>query len=607
MVKLLRQVIDHMLLTITSANLFPSTVVIHFKPERNTCCECHESLKVQKTRPGKRAATLAIGDFIAHETVYYCSGCGGVFHSTELRALIPENCNFGYDIIVFIGKSLFLRCRNYQEIRLELQRRNVWISESEIAFLAKKFVLYLGLLHRSVQRKTKRYMHLNGGYILHLDGTCDGGSPHLISVLDGITEIVLDNRKLPSESAEELIPFLESIKKSYGVPLAVVSDMGKGIALAVKEVFKNVPALICHYHFLKAVGKNLFGDENDIIREKLRKHNVRAVLKRTKSRLEKIIAGTTNLVNAMVIGIESERLPAECPLGAVPVVVAYTLISWVLDANSEGNGFGFPFDQSYLVFYQRLQEVSLRLHQLFRIQLKGDWKENKVYSKISHDLLGVINDSVLRKVSLRMEEKVAIFNRLRKAMRITMPENKRGLNDNGDRLFTMKTIEKEVGKFRAWLSKSKGYSEHKEYQKLVEQIDTYWEKLFADTIVVKTAAGRMLVQPQRTNNILEQFFRKLMRTYRKKNGFNSMERVLKTMLPDTPLTMNLKNKEYMQILLAGKKTLEERFAEIDSKKVRRRLEQSRIGTSTMYPQLKKIIRIPDLPESIVSLLYQVAS
>ena len=99
----------------------------------------------------------------------------------------------------------------------------------------------------------------------------------------------------------------------------------------------------------------------------------------------------------------------------------------------------------------------------------------------------------------------------------------------------------------------------------------------------------------------------MMRTYRKKNGFNSMERVLKTMLADTPLTMNLKNKEYMQILLAGKKTLEKRFAEIDSKEVHRRLEQSRTGTSTMYPQLKKIIRIPELPKSIVTLLNQVAS
>ncbi len=596
-----------MLLTVSAANLFPSTVVIHFEPERHTCTACHEALKVQKTNPGRRAATLAIGNFIAHETLCYCPACRRVFHSAEFRGLIPEHGNFGYDIIVFIGESLFLRCRNYQEIRVELQRRNIRISESEIAFLAKKFVLYLGVLHRSVQRKTKKYMRLNGGYILHLDGTCDGASPHLISVLDGITEIVLDNKKLPSENSEDLIPFLEGIKKAYGVPLAVVSDMGKGIALAVEEVFKSVSAFICHYHFLKSVGKNLFGDENDILREQLRKHNARVILTRTKNRLEKLIAATTDCFDAMVTGLEGEGLPVECRLSTIPVVAAYTLISWVLDSDAECNGFGFPFDQSYLVFYQRLQEAGRRFHQLFRIQLQGDWKENKVYSKISCDLHGVLNDSSLQKAALRMEPKVAVFNRLRTAMRITLPENKRGLNDNGELPSNMKTIEKEVGKFTAWVLKSKEYSGDKEYQKLVEQLDTYSDRLFADPIAVQTAAGKMLVQPQRTNNVLEQFFRKLMRSFRKKNGFNSVERVLKTMLPDTPLTMNLKNQEYMKILLAGKETLEQRFAEIDSSEVRRRLEESRNMTGAMHPQLKKLIRTPELPKSIVALLEQTAS
>ena len=448
---------------------------------------------------------------------------------------------------------------------------------------------------------------MNGGYILHLDGTCDGGSPHLISVLDGITKIVLDNRKLSSENAEDLISFLECIKGAYGVPLAVVSDMGKGIALAVKEVFKNVPAFICHFHFLKAIGKNLFGDENDIIRKRLRKYNVRVILRRTKKRLEKIIVSTKDIVPEIVKGIEHKKLSSGCTLGNLPAVATYTLISWVLDANAESNGFGFPFDQSYLVFYQRLQEASIRLHQLYRIQLQSDWTKNKVYSKISHDLLGVINDSDLKEAAFRMEEKVAVFNRLRKAMRITLPENKRGLNDDGDQAFKMKTIEKEVVKFRGRLLKSKGYSGHKEYHKLLEQIDSYWKKLFADPIVVTTAGGKMLVQPQRTNNILEQFFRKLMRGYRKKNGFNSVERVIKTMLPDTPLTMNLKNKEYMQIILAGKKTLEERFAEIDSREVRLGLAQSRVEISTIHPGIKKIIRIPNLPKVVVSLLEQAAS
>ena len=562
---------------------------------------------MQKTRPDKRAATLVIGDFIAHETVYYCPRCGRVFHSRELRALIPENCNFGYDIIVFIGESLFLRCRNYQEIRLELQQRNIMISESEIAFQAKKFVLYLGLLHKAVQRKTRKYMQMNGGYILHLDGTCDGGSPHLISALDGITEIVLDNRKLPSENAEDLIPFLKGIKKAYGVPLAVVSDMGKGIAAAVKEVFNNVSAFICHYHFLKAIGKALFGAERDIIREQLRKHKVRPILKRTRSRLESIIAGRKNVVNAIVTGIENEKLPAECELGAVPAMAAYTLISWALDEKSEGDGLGFPFDQLHLVFYQRLREIALRLHQLFKIQLQGDWKENKIYSRISHDLLNLINDPVLKKAASAMEEKVAVFNRLRKAMRITLPGNKQGLNDDGERSCNMKTIEKEVGKFRTWLTKTEDYSEHEDYQKLVEQIDTYSEKLFADPIVVETSAGRILVQPQRTNNILERFFRKLMRGYRKKNGFNSVERILKTMLPETPLAMNLQNNEYKQILLDGKKSLEERFAEIDEEAVRTGLKNSAGAPTAMYPELKKIIRLPELPKSIVALLNQVAS
>ncbi|GAG84923.1 unnamed protein product, partial [marine sediment metagenome] len=178
--------------------------------------------------------------------------------------------------------------------------------------------------------------------------------------------------------------------------------------------------------------------------------------------------------------------------------------------------------------------------------------------------------------------------------------------DNGD-LSNIKTIEKEVKKFRDRLCKDKKYLENKDYQKMVEQIDKYWTKLFADSIIVKTKAGRIVIQPQRTNNILEQFFRKLMRSFRKRNGFNAMEKIIKTMLPDTPLVMNLKNKDYMHILLDGKETLEERFAEIDAKQVREALEKSRSEMSMISPKIKKIIRMPELPKSIVTLLDRKAS
>lgn len=417
----------------------------------------------------------------------------------------------------------------------------------------------------------------------------------------------MDNEKLPSENAEQLIPFLQGIKRAYGVPLAVVSDMGKGIALAVQTVFTRTPHFICHYHFLKAAGKNLLADEQDIITARLRRHGVRAMLKRTATKLEKVLADAGCGLEALINGIENERLPGECPLTGVPTQAAYTLIRWVLDAGAEGAGCGFPFDQTHLVFYRRLQEVGLHLQRLSNIRLQGDWKDNRVYSNISHDLLGALNDRVLREAAQRMEEKVAVFNRLRKAMRITLPENKRGLNDSGELPAGMKTIEKEVGKFRRWLLRSQDYAKREAYRKLVEQLDTYWQRLFADPITVKTAAGLLLVQPQRTNNVLEQYFRRLMRTYRKKNGFASVERVLNKMLPDTPLAMNLNNKEYMKILLGGKTTLEERFAEIDSRQIRNRLVQTAIAPGTTCPRVRKIIRLPNLPKSIVVLLQRAAS
>jgi hypothetical protein len=101
-------------------------------------------------------------------------------------------------------------------------------------------------------------MALRGGYILHLDGTCEGDSPNLFSGMDGIARIILDNVKLPSEKTELLIPFLRRIKRHYGDPLALVHDMGHGLMAAIDVVFPGVQDFICHFHFLRDIGKDSF-------------------------------------------------------------------------------------------------------------------------------------------------------------------------------------------------------------------------------------------------------------------------------------------------------------------------------------------------------------
>ena len=199
-----------------------------------------------------------------------------------------------------------------------------------------------------------------------------------------------------------------------------------------------------------------------------------------------------------------------------------------------------------------------------------------------------------------MEEKTQVFDQLRDAMRIAASNGKKGLNDDGDDV-DIETIEEAVTLFRN-SGKIKAAAEaNVDYNKMVRQIDKYWEKLFADPIMVTTASGEtMFVQPQRTNNMLERFFRDLKRMYRSKSGTQSLNKVIKAMLADTPLVKNLSNRQYLKIILNGHDTLEERFAEINEKLVRQEMKKSE-SLQGISARMKKVLRKPNLPSLLTKM------
>jgi len=160
----------------------------------------------------------------------------------------------------------------------------------------------------------------------------------------------------------------------------------------------------------------------------------------------------------------------------------------------------------------------------------------------------------------------------------------------------MQSIAEKVKRFRDDTMADKGYG------KLIEQIDKYWDKLFADPITVTTSAGQLKIQPQRTNNILERFFRDLKRKYRKRSGTVSLSKALKFILADTALVKNLDNPEYVQILLDGCGTLQARFAKIESHLVAEQLKAERNQQERIRPEMKKLIQRPDLPQRLTLLL-----
>ena len=76
------------------------------------------------------------------------------------------------------------------------------------------------------------------------------------------------------------------------------------------------------------------------------------------------------------------------------------------------------------------------------------------------------------------------------------------------------------------------------------------------------------------------------------------------MIADTPLVKNLDNPEYMDIILNGKESLEETFAEISQKEVMKKMQEAK-KDETKIP--RKVVLLVRQKETMAKLLYLIAS
>ena len=411
---------------------------------------------------------MDIGPFRAKETILQGRD-GKVYHSRQLRTLTPYRATFGYDVLVYVGRALFMHCHSEQEIIEDLARNNVVISQREIGFLGRKFIAYLAIAHQRSAHRLKAHMALQGGYILHIDGTCEGDSPHLFTGIDGIANIVLDNIKLASEKAEFIVPFLKQIQMQYGDPIALVHDMGQGILSAVKSVFKDTPDFICHFHFLRDIGKDLLETDHSKIRTRLKKHKIRGLLRRRAKVLEELINDDPKAVNQLHRSLDNGKMDPLF-LESMPTIVAYTMIHWAFDASDQLDGYGFPFDCPHLIFYQRLKAVYGFINEY---SASGNRKaiNNRALLSLWRPLTKIVEDQQLTRAASHMQEKMGCFKNLRKALEIAVPGGKKALNDDGLDA-DIKSIEEKITEFREQIMTDEKRCQKDEYTKMIRQIPT---------------------------------------------------------------------------------------------------------------------------------------
>lgn len=168
----------------------------------------------------------------------------------------------------------------------------------------------------------------NGGYVLQIDGTQNHGRGTIILLKDSISNIRLFSTRVVSEKVDYIEPILRDIRDLYGQPLAVIRDMRKGVAKGVDNVFEGAVVIICHFHFLRALGDRLFKYYYKEFRKNVDKTGVKGKLedlrRKAKTRLKTVRDTFAIEILNELVGVLDEVL------------------------TSSGEGLGYPFDLSKL-------------------------------------------------------------------------------------------------------------------------------------------------------------------------------------------------------------------------------------------------------------------
>jgi len=541
-----------------------------FSWEEEGCRKCRQALRVRLTRQ-RTVSTFRYGKLIAIERQGYCPNHPKrpPARSKELSRIVAPGCNLGYDLIAWAGLARYLRCRQHEEIQTELAHQTgMEIPVRTISESCHKFVAYVAAVHQESIPLLRREMRDRGGYILHIDGTCEEGSRVLLVCLDSLSGQVLESRKISSENVEEVEQVLRQVRRDWGRPLAVVHDLRKSLITAAGKVFPGVAQFVCHFHFAADVGKDILSPHVDRLRNLFRRTKVRPKLRALCRSLKKFAAAEESgehVLGSILDGKSSQQLRELSTPEAVKGAV-HALASWILAFSHNGEGYGFPFDVPYLTLYERVLEVDQVLSAAQRdwcMKTRGPLGSLKRLKEILDIVVASEHTAEFRRIVAETKRDQAIFSKLRRALRICPPGGTQRRNDEGaSNPLTPARHQALLQELRRSLKrKARGGSSAEACQIVVKHLDKYWEYLFGHVLTKRT---KKIVVP-RTNNVEESLFRTIKRQCRRLHGRGHICRDIEDMFEAAPLVLNLRNASYCESVYGGPdfQNIAARFSAVD--------------------------------------------
>ena len=203
--------------------------------------------------------TLIEGKGVLKEVQLHCPEHKGTVYRAKTALIItPARSPYAWDLRTDAGLQRFGDHRQIAEIRRNfLERIGTAIPERTLSHLCTDFVEHWVAVHIESLEALRGVLEAQGGCVLHLDATGENGSRPMFTVKEGLSGMTLWACRVPSENRRDLATVLRFVKRTFGKVLAAVRDMGEGVAWAAGDVLEGAYILVCHFHFLRAVGNRL--------------------------------------------------------------------------------------------------------------------------------------------------------------------------------------------------------------------------------------------------------------------------------------------------------------------------------------------------------------
>jgi hypothetical protein len=530
---------------------------IEFVAEAERCPVCDGALKVYKSR-SRWVITLAAGPFRAIETLKQCrtDSSHPILGSQSLARLVKPRQHGGYDLIVHVGRARYLEDKQRGEIQDELYRqRGIELSTGTLSYLCDRFLTHLEALH--LARVPQLRSALGEGYPLHIDATCEHGKGGLFVCMDGWRGWVLVAGRIPAEHEDHLRPLVEKTTRLFGDPIATVRDMGQGGANAVAPLReKGVVDLICHYHFLAAVGKKLFEQPYGLLRRLLKSSKVRTDL-RALLRDLRGYSSTSPHEGRFGEGVVREELLA--------------LVLWILEGDGTKDLL-YPFALVHLEFFLRCREALQRAQ--CWVQGARTPPERRAVDHLATLVRRFDKDHRFATAGTRLEEGWQAFCELREVLQLSNAELPRAdVRAHQKELAPlearrMREIEAALREYRAELDEriaseqSKGARSTSPSTVIAKYLDRYRERLFGHP-TRRDKEGKIVAIVERTNNVPEHFFGHEKQHLRRRLGRANLGRDLEDQPAQAALAANLRHPDYVRVLCGSLDHLPTAFAELD--------------------------------------------